>query len=120
MLAHGAVLRKEFFSDDELEAIIKDFRHAGLEPEEVAIMAFAQQVIREPGTITPADVDKLRSYGLSDEEVLDIVTAAAARSFFSKTLDALGAVPDAAYLQLDDDLRQALTVGRPFTPDGAP
>jgi uncharacterized peroxidase-related enzyme len=116
-LAHGAALRKEIFSDDELEAVVRDFRHAGLEADEVAIMAFAQKVILEPGTITSGDVDELRSFGLADEEILDIVTTATARSFFSKTLDALAAVPDDAYLQLDDDLRQALTVGRPFPSD---
>jgi alkylhydroperoxidase family enzyme len=111
------VLRKEIFSNEELEAIVKDFRHAGLPAEEVAIMAFAQKVIREPGAITPGEVDELRSFGLSDEEILDIVTAAAARSFFSKTLDALAAVPDVTYLQLDEHLRRALAVGRPFPPD---
>jgi alkylhydroperoxidase family enzyme len=111
------VLRKELFSSEELEDIVKDFRQAGLPADEVAIMAFAQKVIREPRAITSEEVDELRSFGLSDEEILDIVMTAAARSFFSKTLDALAAVPDAVYLQLDEHLRQVLTVGRPFTLD---
>jgi hypothetical protein len=42
------------------------------------------------------------------------VLAAAARSFFSKTLDALGVEPDASYAELDPALRDALTVGRPL------
>jgi hypothetical protein len=42
------------------------------------------------------------------------VTAAAARCFFSKALDALGVQADAAYWELDAELREALTVGRPI------
>jgi hypothetical protein len=59
-------------------------------------------------------VDGLRAYGLSDAEILDIVLTAAARTFFSKVLDALGAEPDAVYLNMAQELRQALTVGRSF------
>jgi hypothetical protein len=43
-----------------------------------------------------------------------VVAAAAARCFFSKTLDALGALGDPGYAELDPELRQALTLGRPI------
>ena len=55
MLAHGALLRKNFFSADELMAIVRDFRNAGLTDEEVAIMAFAQKVVTQPGEISEGD-----------------------------------------------------------------
>jgi hypothetical protein len=45
---------------------------------------------------------------------MDVVLAAAARCFFSKTLDALGIEPDPKYAKLDAPLRGALTVGRPI------
>jgi uncharacterized peroxidase-related enzyme len=114
MLAHGAVLRKNFFSDDELAAIVKDFRNAGLTDEEVAIMAFAQKVATQPAELTEKDFDELRGYGLSDEEILDVVLACTARSFFSRTLDALGAVPDEAYREFKPELLKVLALGRPF------
>jgi len=114
MHAHGALLRKNFFSPDELMAIVRDFRSAGLTDEEVAIMAFVQKVATQPGEINQGDYDNLRRFGLTDEEILDIVLACTARSFFSKTLDALGAVPDQAYLDLEPELRKLLSIGRPF------
>jgi uncharacterized peroxidase-related enzyme len=114
MLAHGALLRKNFFSADQLVAIVKDFRNAGLPPEEVAIMSFAQKIITQARQIKENDIDELRKHGLSDEEILDVVVACTARSFFSKTLDALGTKPDEAYLELEPELIQVLTVGRPF------
>jgi hypothetical protein len=65
-------------------------------------------------SIDQADIDRLRSLGLSDADIEDLVLAAAARCFFSKTLDALGVEPDAKYADLDRGLRDALTVGRPI------
>jgi uncharacterized peroxidase-related enzyme len=114
MLAHGALLRKNFFSAEELMAIVKDFRNAGLPPEEVAMMSFAQKIITQARQISEYDIDELRKHGFSDEEILDVVLASTARSFFSKTLDAVDAKPDEAYLELEPELLQLLTVGRPF------
>jgi hypothetical protein len=56
----------------------------------------------------------LRSVGLTDTEILDVVLAASARCFFSKALDGLGIEADAKYAQLDPELRDVLTVGRPI------
>jgi len=114
MLAHGAVLRKNFFSVDQLTAIVKDFRNAGLTPEEVAIMAFAQKVSSQAHQVNEHDIEMLRGHGLTDEEIFDLVLAATARNFFSKTLDATSAVPDDIYRELEPELLQVLPVGRPF------
>jgi len=114
MLAHGALLRKNFFSVEELAAIVKDFRNASLTDEEVAIMSFAQKVTTQPQQINGDDMDELRRYGLSDEEILDVVLACTARNFFSKTLDALGAVPDDVYKEFEPELLHLLAPGRPF------
>ena len=81
---------------------------------DVAVMELADKVAADATAIHQADIDRLRSLGLSDIEILDVVLAAAARSFFSKTLDALGIQADAKYADLDAPLREALTVGRPI------
>jgi uncharacterized peroxidase-related enzyme len=114
MLAHGALLRKNFFSAAELVAIVNDFRNAGLPPEEVALMSFAQKITTQANQISEQDFDELRGQGFSDEEILDVVLACAARNFFSKTLDTLGASPDEAYLELEPELIHVLSAGRPF------
>ena len=113
MLAHGSALRKNFFGPDELAAIARDFRSSGLPAEEVALMEFAQKVTLEPNQITQRDFDLLREKGLSDEEILDVVLTVTARNFMSKTLDALGAEPDDALMDLEPELREALVIGRP-------
>jgi hypothetical protein len=113
MLAHGALLRKNFFSAPELVAIVKDFCNAGLAPDEVAVMSFAQKISTQAHEIDETDIEELRSHGLSDEEILDVVLASAARNFFSKTLDALGMKADEKYRELEPELVEALLAGEP-------
>jgi uncharacterized peroxidase-related enzyme len=94
--AHGAILESTFIDRPQLEAIVHDFRHAGLAPLEVAVMAFAEKIALHAHAVTDADVEQLRILGLGDAEILDVALATAARSFFGKTLDALGCEPDEA------------------------
>ena len=111
------MLRKNFFSAEEIERIVKDFRHAGLSEEEVAIMSLAQKVVTHAHKLEAEDIDALREFGLQDQEILDIILAAAARSFFAQTLDATGLQPDSAYLETVGDLISTLSVGRDYQPE---
>jgi uncharacterized peroxidase-related enzyme len=113
-LAHGSVLMEKFVAPEELAAIVADHHDAGLHPVDVAVMDLADKVAQDATSVTQADVDGLRGHGLSDAEIFDVVAAAAARCFFSKVLDGVGAQPDAKYAELDASLREALTVGRPI------
>jgi hypothetical protein len=69
--------------------------------------------------VTQQDVDRLRHAGLRDDEIFDVVAAAAARCFFAKLCDALGALPDSSFQEMEEALRERLTVGRPIAPDEA-
>lgn len=113
-LAHGSVLRERFVDDDTLLALAADHRGAGLDEVDAAVMDLAQKVVDDATSVTEADVERLRAFGLADDEIFDVVLAAAARCFFSKTLDALGVQPDARYRELGPELAGALTVGRPI------
>jgi len=114
MLAHGAVLRKNFFTAAQLEAIARDFRHAGLEEKEVLMMEYAQKVVREASSTTRQDFDNLRKAGWTDEDILSITQTAAARSFVSKVFDALNAEADPIYKELDEETHHALIGKRPY------
>jgi uncharacterized peroxidase-related enzyme len=111
-LAHGSVLIDKFLEPEAVRAVVADHRTADLSPADVAIMDLADKVADDATSIQQADIDRLRSVGFSDTDILDVVLAAAARCFFSKTLDALGVQPDAKYAELDPSLRDVLTVGR--------
>ena len=92
--AHGAMmLRNGLVDRSQLEAIVRNFRDAGLEPLEVAMMDLAEKVAIDAHRVGPADIEALRSFGLDDGEILDVVLAAAARAFYSKILESLGVPP---------------------------
>jgi alkylhydroperoxidase family enzyme len=111
-LAHGTVLLERF--DEPLLEIALDHRAAGLDEVDVAVMDLAERVVDDATSIGDPDLQRLRDLGLSETEIMDVVLAAAARCFFSKTLDSLGVLPDASYRRLAPELRDALVVGRPI------
>jgi uncharacterized peroxidase-related enzyme len=117
MLAHGAILRRDFYSAEQLTEITRDPAASDLTPAEVAMMAFVDKLTRDATAITRADVQGLLDRGFTDAEIFDIAAAASARCFFSKLLDALGAEADGAFDFLEDPLKQLLTPGRPMSHD---
>jgi alkylhydroperoxidase family enzyme len=108
-LAHGKVLAEQFYDFESVPSFPE-----GLDDADRAIMAFADRVVADATSMTEADVDELRTHGLTDGEIFDVVLAATIRCFFSKTLDALGVQPDAEFAELDPAFREPLTVGRPI------
>lgn len=113
-LAHGRVLLDNFLSPDGLRAAIGVQASEELDALDTAVIEVADKVALDASSVTQADIDRLRSFGLSDGDVVDVVLAAAVRCFFSKALDGLGVQADAGYRELDPELRDALTVGRPI------
>jgi alkylhydroperoxidase family enzyme len=111
-LAHGGVLRERFGED--VETLARDRSAAGLSEVDLAVMALAERVVDDASAIGDADLQRLRDLGLTDTEIMDVVLAAAARCFFSKTLDGVLAQPDASYAELPEELRAVLVVGRPI------
>jgi uncharacterized peroxidase-related enzyme len=118
-LAHSSVLLDAgTFTEAELCAVARDYERAGLTAAEVAMMAFAQQVVRDASAITAADVEGLRRHGLDDAEILDVVLTAAARCFLSKTCDGVGAQADPIFERLSPALLEVLVNGRPIQSRG--
>jgi hypothetical protein len=76
-------------------------------------MDLAEQIAAEATEITREDLERLWAHALDDGEIVSVVLAAAARCFFSKTLDALGIEPDASYAELDRScVTSSLSAGR--------
>jgi alkylhydroperoxidase family enzyme len=111
-LMHGKVLRDQF--GEPVADIAGDRRSAPLDAIDSAVMDLAERVVDDATSIGDADLQPLRDLGLSSEEIMDVVLAATARCFFSKTLDALGVLPDASLAELEPELLEVLVVGRPI------
>jgi uncharacterized peroxidase-related enzyme len=113
-LAHGKILVEKFLEPSVVRELMQDPETSGLDRAEALVVELAAKVADEATSITEEDIGRLRSVGLSDRDILDVILAAAARCFFSKVLDATGTLADSVYNEMDPELREALTVGRPI------
>lgn len=118
-LSHGEKLLGLGSEPDQVVALAGTSTGSGLTEVEQAIVDYAIKVAEEPSSITQEDVDHLRRLGLSDAEIFDVASAAAARLFFTALADATGTQPDSRYRETMPDLVDALAVGRPVAEAGS-
>jgi len=115
MAAHCKFLRDDVHDETTMQAIADDPTLSALDPTDRSVMEFASLVARDAAAVTEADVQRLRDNGLTDADIADVVFAAAARTFFTKVLDALGVQADFQLgASFDPETRQKITVGRPI------
>jgi uncharacterized peroxidase-related enzyme len=114
-VAHSKFLRDACHDEPTMLSIAADPGGAALDATDQAVIAFARKVASDAAAVEQHDVDALRAVGLTDDDIVDIVFAVAARCFFAKVLDAAGVRADhqlgAAF---DPDVAEQLTVGRPI------
>lgn len=115
-LAHGRALTP-FFSAAQICAIAEQGELGFLDEAEREMVRFARQVARDAAAIRASDVQRLRDAGVDDPTIFDIAATAAGRAFFTKVLDAVGSMPDAAFGRIEEELRAPLTVGHPISTD---
>jgi len=68
-VAHGAALRVLSKNAVIADQVTANHRHADLTPREKALVEFAVKVTREPARVEAADLEALKTYGLSDADV---------------------------------------------------
>ncbi|MBI4494456.1 MAG: hypothetical protein HY690_16865 [Chloroflexi bacterium] len=71
-------------------AIARNWREAGLDPQDTAILEFAEKLTLDPAGVEEADVERLRQVGFDDGQILDIVLAASYRNFINRAMSGLG------------------------------
>ena len=109
MQAHGEDLREQVNEDQLVNQIKTDFRSADLDATTRAILEFAEKVTVAAYTVQPSDLDLLRSHGLDDETIFDVVEVVGFFNSINRIAGALG-------VELDDfldtaDLPSVSTVG---------
>ncbi len=97
---------------DQALAVHRDYRNAGLTDQQVAMLAYAEQITVDASRIRQEDIDSLRAVGLTDGNIADIALAASFRNFLSRYFDAVGAEAEPEFLDDDLSVRRELSVGR--------
>ena len=97
LASHSAYLR-EISGDPILpDVLAANFRRAHLTPRERALLEFAHQITVNSAVMSAADVQMLRSIGLSDEEIFEAAQVAAMFNFTNRIANAMGWVPNEVY-----------------------
>lgn len=112
--AHSTFLRDTCGDEKTMLAIAGEPNGAGLDGVDRAVYEFATKVASDAASVEQNDVDTLRAAGLSDADIADVVFAVAARSFFTRALDGLGAQLDVqTAATFTPEIRATMIVGRP-------
>jgi uncharacterized peroxidase-related enzyme len=112
--AHSMFLRDVCGDETTMTTLARDPSGESLDERDRAVYRFAAKVAADASAVEQADVDELRELGFTDGDVADVVYAAAARSFFTRVLDGLGAQLDVRTADtFPPDVLASLVVGRP-------
>jgi uncharacterized peroxidase-related enzyme len=113
-VAHSTFLRDVCKDEATVQTIVNDPTGAGLQPQDRAVYEFAAKVALDAASVQQSDIDELRVVGLTDIDIADVVYVVAARAFFTRVLDALGAQTDPETAgTFDADALNTMIVGRP-------
>ena len=94
MESHERDLRSVVESDEQRQAVQEDYQSAGLMPREVALLDFAVKLTRHPSGVHQDNLDSLRSFGFTDEQLVDAVHCIGYFNFINRVLDGLGVDPE--------------------------
>lgn len=92
--------------------IAHDYRNAGLDEKDTAMLEYAEKITLNPSQVTGKDVARLRRVGWNDRDVLDIAAVTSYRNFITRMADALGVELTEDYGNLRQDYVQSLMVGK--------
>ncbi len=97
LVAHGAALREALGDPILADRITLDYRRAGLDESRRAILDYAVKITNEPLECNPEDIEHLKSFGLTLEEVWDVAEIASMYNFTNRMSLACGKLPNEEY-----------------------
>lgn len=81
-------------ADAFVHAVVRDWRTAPLTACDRALCQFAAKLTHLPRSMSEADVQTLRSLGLTDRAIHDVVQVISCFNYFTRIADALGVEPE--------------------------
>ncbi len=96
-VAHGAQVR--LLSGDPVlgEAVVMNWRQAGLDARGEALVDFALKVTEASARVGEGDRQALRDHGLSDEDIWDVASVASFFNMSNRMASAVGMQPNPEY-----------------------
>lgn len=77
-----------------MDGIKKNYKELDLSPAERAMLDYAEKLTAAPSSVGQVDVEKLKSHGFDDRDILDIVYVICLYNFNDRLADATGITGD--------------------------
>ena len=100
LAAHAAALRLRTKDPELVDRLAVNYRHVEPEPRDRALLDFAVKLTKTPEECGQTDLDQLRAFGYSDEDILHIVEVTAIFNYNVRLATATGLFPNAEYHDL--------------------
>jgi len=91
---HGEALRFYLKNGDQLDSFRRGQQPKNLSPRAKALIDYAVKLTLEPGNILKEHLETLRSTGISDSEILDLVLLTGYMNFVNRIAQGLGVEHD--------------------------
>ena len=89
--AHSMMLKAIGFESKKIEELNQDYQSSSLSEKEKAVLDLALKISNESYKVLEKDHENLRTkYGMTDQQILEIITVASAFNFINRFVDALG------------------------------
>ena len=89
-MAHGGFLRQHSDDPEFASHIMHDYTQAGLDDQTRGMLDFAVKLTKDPSGNRKADIERLRSLGLDDQQILSTVLITCVFNFMTRLADGLG------------------------------
>jgi uncharacterized peroxidase-related enzyme len=98
--AHAAALRLRTKDAELVDRLAVNYRHVALDPRDRALLDFAVKLTKTPEDCRQSDIDRLREFGYTDEDILHIVEVTAIFNYNVRLATATGLFPNVEYHDL--------------------
>jgi uncharacterized peroxidase-related enzyme len=97
LVAHGAALREALGDPIQADRITLDYKRANVGPKMEAVLDYATKLTLAPLECLQEDIEQLQRFGLTQEEVWDVIEIAAMYNFTNRMAAATGQLPNREY-----------------------
>jgi len=88
--AHNMMLKAIGFDSKKIEELNKDYQSSSLSEKEKAVLDLSLKVTNESYKITEKDHENLKKHGMTEQQILEVISVACLFNFINRFVDALG------------------------------
>lgn len=110
--AHCEMVRMLKLEGPEPEQIAIDHVHAKIPIADKALLNFCAKLNSQPSKVGASDIDALRTYGFTEQQILEAVLLVGWAKFANTVAFGLGTVPDFHNRRIAEELGKARAEGR--------